>query len=135
MQKHRRLRPQHCSSSSICTKEIILYWTQNVQRKEVPVVSNKKDCIPTEGVHNSALTWLGCSKWRLGRCPSVSTTLNILLMSSTPDLKSFSFHKHCNLTLPPSFDSLQPTTYKKKIEKGTLGYFKTNANKISFLIV
>jgi hypothetical protein len=34
-------------------------------------------------------------------------------MSSTPHLKSLSFHKHCSLSPPSSSNSLQPTTYRQ----------------------
>lgn len=71
-------------------------------------------------VHSSALTRFGCSMWMLGKWPAVSTTLEILLMSSTPHLKSLNFHKHRSLSTPSSFTSLQPKTYineEKNVEK------------------
>lgn len=73
--------------------------------------------LPMEEVHNSALTWLGCSRCRDGKWAVASTTLKILLTSSTPHLKSRNFHRHWSLSPPSSSMSLHPTIYWQKWRK------------------
>ena len=93
-------------------ENILWYWMWSTRSVQVY-------CLPMEVVHSSALTWFGCSKQILGKWPAASATLEILLISSTPHLKSLNFHKHWSFCPPSSFTSLQPTTYKNEEKIGS----------------
>ena len=68
-------------------------------------------CIPIACVDSSAATALSSFIWSSGGCPSASATSPILLISSSPDLESFTFHSCLRHREPWSvFSSLHPGT-------------------------